>query len=947
MRLLSTSLLRSVSLLALVSSVSAGGVVKVGESGSVSYPTLQVAIDAASEGDTLLVAQGTYPGFTIQDRSISIFAAPGGQVVIEGQVRVTGLAAQRSVLIAGLEIRPPEDPAGLVSVSALELVDDDGHVRIESCTLVGAQPTGEAANGTGGTGALVVNCDRVVLASSSVHGGAGRSFCPGPLGCDLSSAGGLGLWVRNSVVAVFECDVRGGYGGFYDVCTGPGGTAMLVFASNVWLAGSSVTGGAGGITTAGCTGFLGGNGGDGLLLQSGTIQSLDNSLAGGPGGATSTPGQPGVPLVNNGGTYNALAGRARLADAELVLEDTTSNALSLAGEPGDKVWVASAARPSFQLAPFLSGWWLVPLPARLPMAPLGTIAGTGTLSTALPTPSVTASSAARLGWHQVYAIDAVDSAWIAAPFHQLVLNRDGQPDCDGNGVLDYLDALEDPSRDCNGNLLIDACELAAGAVPDCNSNFVPDSCDIASGSSTDLNADGIPDECQPAITLWVDVAAAPGGNGSAGAPFQSLSEALAAAAPQHLLVLVRDGTYTGPLNRDLDFGGKSLLVKSVNGTAACTFDLAGAGRLASLHAGEVEPAGFRGFTITGGSAPRGGALLVESATASLTDCRIEGCAADDSAGGGAVYLSQGTLTLRGCELIGNSADFGRGGALSIGLGATLEVIDSTFAGNVAREGGALAIEDSVLTTVSHCRFLANSAVAGQGGAVRSVRLTGPGAATQFRAADCLFAGNVAAGRGGACAFVGVVFGGGATQAMFIESTLTANESATQGGALYLGDDMASTVLNSVLWGNQAPLGPQIAMTTKFALGSGLTVQASDLQGGKPGVYNPGGNFLGGSQEISVDPQFLDPDGPDNDPSTFADNDYSLAALSPCIDRGDNVFGGIFTSRDWFDLDGDGDVFEPIPYDLAWNTRRVEDPAVPNLGVGTPPLIDMGCFEHQP
>jgi len=51
------------------------------------------------------------------------------------------------------------------------------------------------------------------------------------------------------------------------------------------------------------------------------------------------------------------------------------------------------------------------------------------------------------------------------------------PDCDGNGIADYL-------------------EIALGSSPDCNRNNVPDACDIASGASIDSVGDGVPDECR-------------------------------------------------------------------------------------------------------------------------------------------------------------------------------------------------------------------------------------------------------------------------------------------------------------------------------------------------------------------------------------------------------------------------------------------------------------------
>ena len=941
MRLRSVSASWILAVLALAPSSRAEGVVNVGESGSVSYPTLQEAIDASGDGDILLVAKGTYPGFTIRDLSISIFPAPAAQVVIEGQVRVTKLAAHRSVVLAGLDVRAPEDPAGLVPITAFELIDNDGHVRVERCTGWGSQPSASSQLFACGNGANVVGCDRAVFARSWLKGGDGCYHCS--QGC--AQKGGDGLDVRDSRVAVFDCDLNGGFGGddFFG-CAGNGGSGLRCIDSLVWIAGSRSAGGAGGAIYFGNN--PGGSGGHGVQIQTGVVHSLDNILIGGPGGCgflCQNNGVPGLPFFQGAGTFVSWPGKARTIDAAIVLHDETSNSALIEGEPGDWIWRVGSELPGFQVVPFLSGWWLVPLPARMPMLPLGTIAGSGSLFTEMPTAPVGPGLGCRVGFHQIYALDALGAPWIAQPFHQLILNRDGPPDRNGNGVIDYLDALEDPSLDCNGNLLVDACEAAAGTVSDCNGNLVPDSCDIASGVSTDFNEDGIPDECQPQITLWVDAAAPGGGNGSAGAPFQTIGEALAAAQPQHVLVLVRDGTYTGPLNRDLDFAGKSLHVRSVNGPDACAIDLAGAGRLALFDSGETHPAGFRGFTIRGGRALSGGALLVIGAEASLVDCQIDDCLAEEAAGGGAVWMQQGALTIRSCELIGNAAPFGRGGALSIGVNSTLSVIDSTFAHNVAREGGAIWIQDNQQTTLSHCRFLDNAAVAGEGGAVRSQRVSGPLMEAQFRAADCLFAGNTAAGRGGACSFPGNTSGPTQTSA-FGECTFTGNAAVNQGGALYSGDRVYMDLLDCILWSNQAPLGSQIAMSPLFALGLELKVTGCDLQGGGGGIHNPGGNTITLTSSIDADPRFADPDGPDNDPTTFEDNDYGLALDSPCIDRGYHM--PLLVFFDWFDLDGDDITNEPIPLDLAWQTRRVDIPSVPDLGVGAPPLIDMGCFERQ-
>lgn len=57
-------------------------------------------------------------------------------------------------------------------------------------------------------------------------------------------------------------------------------------------------------------------------------------------------------------------------------------------------------------------------------------------------------------------------------------------------------------------------------------------------------------------------------------------------------------------------------------------------------------------------------------------------------------------------------------------------------------------------------------------------------------------------------------------------------------------------------------------------------------------------------------------------------DVRLQALSPCIDSGKNAF-----------------FLVSVLGDLAGNPRFFDDPIAPNLGLGTPPILDMGVFER--
>ena len=66
-------------------------------------------------------------------------------------------------------------------------------------------------------------------------------------------------------------------------------------------------------------------------------------------------------------------------------------------------------------------------------------------------------------------------------------------------------------------------------------------------------------------------------------------------------VSVADGIYTGDGNRNLDFKGKAITVKSENGPSNCIIDCEGNGRGFYFHSNETEKSVVSGFTITNGS----------------------------------------------------------------------------------------------------------------------------------------------------------------------------------------------------------------------------------------------------------------------------------------------------------------------------------------------------------
>ncbi|GAF84162.1 unnamed protein product, partial [marine sediment metagenome] len=75
-------------------------------------------------------------------------------------------------------------------------------------------------------------------------------------------------------------------------------------------------------------------------------------------------------------------------------------------------------------------------------------------------------------------------------------------------------------------------------------------------------------------------------------------------------------------------------------------------------------------------------------------------------------------------------------------------------------------------------------------------------------------------------------------------------------------------------------------------------------------------------------------------------DLQLLSGSPGIDAGDNDA----VPADTLDMDGDGDIDEPVPFDLGGWPRFVDDPDTSDTGdpgeLG-PPVVDMGAYEFRP
>lgn len=191
------------------------------------------------------------------------------------------------------------------------------------------------------------------------------------------------------------------------------------------------------------------------------------------------------------------------------------------------------------------------------------------------------------------------------------------------------------------------------------------------------------------------------------------------------IVELADGTFTGEGNRNIDYLGKAITVRSQSGNAEnCVIDIEGAGRGFRFHSDEGPDALLQNVTVRGGYIGPGPGGGVYCSNASPT---IEGCIIRDNTvwaphyywawGGGMACESGASPLILDCHFIGNRIEefSGGGGGLFCFDGGTITVIDCTFEQNWVEMGsGGGLLAHAVDLTLSGCRFLENEAELGAG-----------------------------------------------------------------------------------------------------------------------------------------------------------------------------------------------------------------------------------------
>ncbi len=358
-------------------------------------------------------------------------------------------------------------------------------------------------------------------------------------------------------------------------------------------------------------------------------------------------------------------------------------------------------------------------------------------------------------------------------------------------------------------------------------------------------------------------------------------------------VVVADGIYTGAGNKNLDFAGRAITVRSASGDPdTCIIDCEGDGRGFYFHSWETAASVVGGFTITNGyTSGFGGGIRCESSHPTITNCTVTYNGAYD--GGGIYCQSNSSPTITGCTITENTAA-NNGGGIGSKQGCSPTINGCTITQNTAGNAGGGMHCDQGDPMLINCVIMDNTAM--WGGGFHCSYYADP------TITNSVIVENAATWGGGIDCYQ-------YCSPTITNCTITANRATVGYGGAVKTHNSNLTIANCILWAN---IPNEIHVYSTYPV---LTY--CDIEGGWTGDGN-----------IDADPLFGD--------------GCHLTNGSPCIDAADN--GAV--PADALDLDGDGDVDEPIPFDLDGNPRFVDDPETDDTGIGTPPIVDMGAFEFQ-
>ncbi|MCK4305988.1 MAG: T9SS type A sorting domain-containing protein [Candidatus Eisenbacteria sp.] len=397
--------------------------------------------------------------------------------------------------------------------------------------------------------------------------------------------------------------------------------------------------------------------------------------------------------------------------------------------------------------------------------------------------------------------------------------------------------------------------------------------------------------------------------------FPTIQAAIDAAVDGDVIELA-NGTFTGDGNRDIDFEGRAILLRSASEDPdSCIIDCAGSEtdhhRAFYIHTSEDSSCIISSITMMGGYILHGGAVKSEEGSPTFTNCVFRNNTALDD--GGAVRCNgESSPTFWGCRFVNNESGAHGGGVMCIS-GTTPAFHGCEFRVNLASGYGGGMYLSVPSAIIEDCTWIENTSYINGGGLcfwegqlmlthgeIRGNACQGSGGGLCLK--DChaivnhsLLLGNLASGAGGGlhaegdatvyvsnCTLVDnwTNAGGGGISAAccsleVAECTIVTNFSRYGGGIRFGSGVLSPIVRNAIIAFNLDGPGISCGLLGTPAL------SCCDIYG------NEGGDWVGfiASQHgingnFSADPYFCDMDN----------DDYHLWNYSPCNQAACGIIG---------------------------------------------------------
>lgn len=396
----SFALIPTVALIALTSRAAAD-VLVVDADGGAPFTTIQSAVDAAVDGDTIYLKRSQlYTSFTVDNKALTIAGLdnPDWPDVV-GTIQIKNLAAGKTFTLSSMRCI---GSSGTPDNACLRITSCSGAVRFARAVFIGQ------TNGT--RGALVDASPNVTFAGCTFLGVFSGFACTGP------SMGPAGLHVSSSNAALYHCSLFGGDGTVNAPVSAIGGPGLLAETGSIaFSSGSTIQGGVGGPAGGGgCPPSAAGDGGPAIQLNAPVIvQLLDNTVIGGVPNPPPGPGaDPGPQYASTGGAspFFYVVSNLGLRTPSIVHEGEYFQ-IEFTGDPGDQVYLNDGLSTSdtFDLVASWRGVVVAPFPPASPATRArrwGVIPASGHLKQIYRAPILPGGVEAETRFLQAYRIGA-------------------------------------------------------------------------------------------------------------------------------------------------------------------------------------------------------------------------------------------------------------------------------------------------------------------------------------------------------------------------------------------------------------------------------------------------------------------------------------------------------------------------------------------------------------